>query len=215
MIDNRGGAASLVSEALKTQAKTLHDAVTLRDAVREAIRTSPDSFLTTLAAVEAKELDYWNGEILSSTWVVAERDDGQVVGVAASKSPKRGIDEESDQDSRYIESVWIAPSLRGHKLGERLIDYLMEVELRKNPRIRQFLLWVFDANSPAISLYKRMDFVQTPHVNEGVRTEIKYRLSVSPEIRPAVCRTVGEAARLNDKQKYGVTYRVLGEGDSA
>lgn len=208
MTGNRGGAAGPVRKATKTPEETL------RDAVREAIRTSPDSFLKTLDDVEARELDYWRGEILSSTWVVAEQD-GQVVGVAASKSPKRDIDEESEQDSRYIESVWIAPSLRGHKLGERLIDYLMEVEFRKNPGIRQFLLWVFDANSPAISLYKRMDFVQTHEMNEGFRTEIKYRLPISPETRPAICQTAGEAARLNDKQEYGVTYRVLGEGDSA
>lgn len=207
MTDDRAGAASPISE-LETQAKTL------QGAVREAIRTSPDSFLKTLDDVEAKELDYWIGEVLASTWVVAERA-GEVVGVAASKSPKQGTDKESRKDSRYIESVWIAPSLRGHKLGERLIDYLMEVEFRKNPGIRQFLLWVFDANSPAISLYKRMDFVQTHEMNEGFKTEIKYRLPVSPETWTAIYRTVGEAARLTDKEEYGVTYRALGGGDSS
>ena len=203
MTNDRGGAASLVSETLKAQAETL------RCAVREAVRTSPDSFLKTLGDVEARELDDWVREIQSSTWVLAERD-GKVVGVAAAKSPQQGKDEESPLDSRYIESVWIAPGLRGQQLGERLINYLMETEFRRNPDIKQFLLWVFDTNSPAINLYKRMEFVQTPEMNDEPRIEIKYRLSVDSATRRAICQTVGE-----DGQQHGVSYRVLGEGDSA
>jgi ribosomal protein S18 acetylase RimI-like enzyme len=208
MTHNRGGAASLVSETLEAQAETLWGAV------REAVRTSPDSFLKTLGDVEARELGDWIREIQSSTWVLAERD-GEVVGVAAAKLPKPDEDKESPENSRYIESVWIAPSLRGRQLGERLINYLMEAEFRRNPDIKQFLLWVFDTNSPAINLYKRMEFAQTPDRNEEPRIEIKYRLSVNSATRRAICRTVGETALLTDMQQHGVTYRVLGEGDSA
>ena len=75
------------------------DAKTLEVTVRAAIRTSPGSFLTTLVDIEAKQADYWIDQIRSSTWVVAEQD-GNVVGVAACKSPEEGKDEESDQDSR-------------------------------------------------------------------------------------------------------------------
>lgn len=207
MTVNREGAASPVSETLEAQARTL------QNAVRETIRTSPDSFLKTPGDVEAKGLDYWIHEIQSSTWVLAERD-GLVVGVAAAKPPEGG-DEESAVDSRYIESVWIAPALRGHQLAERLISYLMKAEFRKNPDIRRFLLWVFDTNSSAINLYKRMEFIQTPDRHEGLRTEIKYRLSVNSETRLAICETMGKVALLNDSQQYGVTYRVLGKGDSA
>jgi ribosomal protein S18 acetylase RimI-like enzyme len=190
------------------------DAKTLSAARREAIRTSPGSFLITLRDIDAKGRDYWIDEVQSSTWVVAERD-GKAVGVAACKSPHPGKDKESDQDSRYIESLWIDPDLRGHRLGERLLRYLMATEFRKNSNIERFLLWVFETNPSAISLYKRMQFDQTRDRNEGFRTEIKYHLSVSPETRLAICQTVDSAALLSDKQKYGVTYRVLGEGDSA
>ncbi len=206
MTDNRGGAASPVSEALKTQAKSL------RDAVQEAVRTSPDSFLKTLEDVEVKGLDYWRHEIQSSTWVLAERN-GKVVGVAACKPPEKGKDEESEEDSRYIESVWIDPALRRQRLGKRLICYLMAAEFRKNLNIRQFLLWVFETNSPAISLYERMEFVQTGDRHDDFKPEIKYRLVVNPETAAAISQTVNEA--LGDKEKSGVTYRVLGEGDSA
>lgn len=187
------------------------DAKTLEDTMREAIRTSPDSFLATLAHIEGKEDDYWIDQILSSTWVVAERD-RDVVGVAVSKSPEQGKDRESPRDSRYIESVWIDPVFRGNRLGEELIRYLMAVEFRKNPGIRQFLLWVFETNSSAISLYERMQFVKTGDSHDDLKSEIKYRLVVNSEATMAIHQTAGEA--WGDKE-HGVTYRVLGDGDSA
>lgn len=191
----------------------LQDAETLSAARREAISTSPGSFLTTLGDIDAKGLGYWINEVQSSTWVVAQRD-GKAVGVAACKSPEWGKDEESPLDSRYIESVWIAPGLRGRQLGARLISYLMEAEFRRNPDIRQFLLWVFETNSFAIDLYKRMQFDQTRDRNEGFRTEVKYRLAVNPETRQTISQTASAAALLSDRQNYGVTYKVLGEGSS-
>jgi ribosomal protein S18 acetylase RimI-like enzyme len=184
----------------------------LNETVRKAVHTSPDSFLKSLGDVDARGAEYWIDEIRSSTWVVAERD-GVAVGVAAGKFPERGKDVESSWDSRYIESVWIAPSLRRQRLGERLIAYLMAVEFRKNLNIKQFLLWVFEANSPAISLYERMKFAKTPERHEGFRPEIKYRLDVNPGTYATIRRTAGQA--LADKEKFGITYRVLGEGDSA
>ena len=197
----------------------LQDAKTLRAARREAIRTSPGSFLTTLGDVDAKEPGYWIDEIQSSTWVVAERD-GRAVGVAACKSPEHGYDEESDYDSRYIESVWIDPDLRGQRLGERLITYLMAAEFLKYLNIRQFLLWVFEKNSPAISLYERMQFVKTGDKHEDFRgdrhedfrTEIKYRLVVNPGTSADIRRNADKI--VEDKEGYGIIYRVLGEEDS-
>lgn len=198
---------SSIGEVLTEQAEIL------RDAVREAIRTSPDSFLMTLGDVDVKETDYWINEIRTSTWVVAERD-GVVVGVAAAKLPEPGKDKESPRDSRYIESVWIHPDLRGHRLAERLIKYLMAAEFRKNPDINRFQLWVFETNSSAIKLYKHMRFAKTRQQNHGIRTEIKYRLYVSRRTRTAI-RQAATRARLEGKEKYGLTYRVLGQGDSS
>lgn len=189
------------------------DAKTLEDAMRKAIGTSPDSFLTTLVDVASKKVNDWIREIQTSTWVVAERD-GEGVGVAACKPPQQGQDEESDYDSRYIESVWIHPGLRGRRLGERLIRYLMAAEFRKNPDIRQFLLWVFETNESAISLYRRMDFVSTGDKHDGSRPEIKYRLNVNPETYPYSWQSADEALLDDSTEKYRVTYRVLGEADS-
>lgn len=191
----------------------LQDAKILRAARREAIRTSPASFLTTLGDIDARGLGYWIDEIRSSTWVVAERD-GRAVGVAVCKSPDHGHDQESDDDSRYIESVWIDPDLRGQRLGERLIRYLIGVEFRRNPDIRQFFLWVFETNSSAIRLYKRMDFEVTNDRHDDPRPEIKYRLDVNHETYPDSWQAADEALLGVGKEKDGVTYRVLGEADS-
>ena len=64
-------------------------------------------------------------------------------------------------EARFIESVWIAPGFRGNQLGERLVRFLFKVECKKNLAIKQFLLWVFEENHPAICLYRRMKFVDT------------------------------------------------------
>jgi ribosomal protein S18 acetylase RimI-like enzyme len=190
------------------------DATTLNEALRKVVRTSPEALLRTMEDVDAMSPEYWVHEVRSSTWVIAQQGE-EVVGVAACKRPDPDKDVEDRTESRYIESVWISPELRGNRLGERLIKYLMHAEHRKNRFVRQFLLWVFPTNSSAITLYKRLGFVWTHEKHEGVRTEIKYRLNVDPGTRAAIHQTVDEAAFLADKEKFGVTYRVLGEGDSA
>jgi len=192
------------------------DAQILQDTVREAIRTSPDSFLKTVEDVDAKSLDYWIHEIQSSTWVVAERA-GKVVGVAAAKYPDPDKDKEDNKETaRYIESVWIAPDLRGNRLGERLIKYLLEAEYQKHQQVKQFLLWVFTTNSSAIRLYEHMGFVLAPKENhESIRPEIRYRLDFNSEVHAAVRLVVNEASRRGeDQRQYAVTYRVLGSTDS-
>jgi ribosomal protein S18 acetylase RimI-like enzyme len=212
MTDCNGGAGD--PRGTSAGAAIYRDAKTLEVTVRAAIRTSPDSFLTTLVDIEAMQADYWIDQIRSSTWVVAE-EDGKVVGVAACKSPEEGKDEESDQDSRYIESVWIDPDLRGQRLGEHLIRNLMAAEFRKNPDVRQFFLWVFETNSPAISLYKRMDFELTGDRHDDSRPEIKYRLDVNHETYTDSWQAADGVLLGDSKEKYGVTYRMLGQGDSA
>ena len=196
------------SSALRWDAEILHYAM------RKAVRTSPGSFLKTVAEIDAESLDYWIDEIRSSTWAVAQRG-RKVVGVVASKRPDPDKDKEDPATARYIESVWVAPRLRGHRLGERLIKYLLAAEYRNNQYIEQFVLWVFATNASAIRLYEHIGFVRTPERNAGIRTEIKYRLDVNPGVHAVIGPAVNEAIRRQDKRQYGVTYRVLGAPDSA
>jgi hypothetical protein len=59
-----------------------------------------------------------------------------------------------------------------------------------------------------------LNFAKTPNRSTDLMTEIKYRLYVDPETGADIRRSVGEAVLLDDKLKYGVTYRILGKGDS-
>ena len=195
-----------ISSVLRGDAETLHCAM------REAVSTSPGSFLKTVADVEAEPPDYWVNEVRSSKWAVAQSG-GEVVGVAASKLPDPGMDREDPATARYIESVWVAPGLRRKRLGERLIKYLLTTEYWSNLHIRQFVLWVYATNASAMRLYEHIGFIRTPERNVGARTEIKYRLDFNPEVHTTIGLAANGAQR-HDQLHRGVTYRLLGQPDS-
>ena len=200
----------------------LRDAEILQEAIRESVSTSPEAFLKTVDDVDGLSIDYWKKEIVSSTWVVIQRGE-KVVGIAVSRWPDREMDNDLDpNEARFIESVWIAPELRGHRMGERLVRFLFEVERKKSPAIKQFLLWVFDENRHAIRLYERMRFKETGESQQcnrisRIELKLKYRLrfDVAVPIIGAVAKAITAArnrvARWKDLHRFGVTYRILGE----
>ncbi len=195
-----------MSSVLRTDAEILYCSM------REAVRTSPGSFLKTVADVDAEQPGFWRNEIRSSKWVVAECD-GEVFGIAGSKRPDPVMDSEDPATARYIESVWVAPGLRRKRLGERLVKYLLAAEYWGNQRIRQFVLWVYVTNTSAMRLYEHIGFVRTPERNVGARTEVKYRLDFNPEVHTAIGLAVNGAQR-HDQLHHGVTYRLLGQPES-
>ena len=191
------------------------DAQTLQKAIRKSIVTSPDAFLKTIDDVDRKSIYEWEIEVKSATWAVAQRGQ-EVVGIAAAKwpDPENDADIDKPETTRFIESVWIAPGFRRYRIAERLVKYLLEVECRSDPRIKQFLLWVFDKNFYAIKLYQRMGFEPTGIKKESLERagliEIQYRLSFE-NVVIATDPVVNEAARQHDLREYGVHYRLLGE----
>ncbi len=192
------------------------DAQILQKAIWESIFTSPEAFLKTVDDVDERSIDYWEKEIDTSTWAVIQRGE-EVVGIAVARFPDREIDTDIDPAAaRFIESVWITPELRGRRMGERLVRFLFEVECKKNPGIKQFLLWVFDKNHRAIRLYERMGFVHTGiknHNIRGDRTELQfqYQLTFDTAVVKATETVVDEAARRADLREFDVRYRILGE----
>jgi ribosomal protein S18 acetylase RimI-like enzyme len=192
------------------QAK-LFDAEILRQAIRESISTSPEAFLKTIEDVDNRASGYWQKEIDISTWVVILRGD-EVVGIAVARYPDLELDRNIDRTRvRFIESVWIAPGLRGSRLGERLIRFLFEAECAKSPGIRKFMLWVLAENRRAIRLYKRMKFryVERQILPDGsgrIELRYEYQLKLGARAMKAAAK-----ARQNDLRKHDMTYRVLGE----
>src|ERR1700761_6167830 len=193
----------------KTSSALRSDAEILCNAMRDAVSSSPGSFSRTVADVDAEPPEYWANEIRSSKWAVAQHG-GKVVGIAAGKRPDPQWDSEDPATARYIESVWVAPGLRRRRLGERLIKYLMTAEYLDNHYLRQFLLWVYTTNDPAMRLYEHIGFVRTREMNVGPRTEIKYRLDFNPELHTTIGLRAHGAHR-QDRLYRGVSYRVLGQ----
>jgi ribosomal protein S18 acetylase RimI-like enzyme len=192
------------------RAKVL-DAEILKRTIRESISTSPEAFLKTIEDVDNRASGYWQKEIDTSTWAVIQRGD-EVVGIAVARYPDFEMDRNIDRTRvRFIESVWIAPGLRGGHLGERLIRYLFEAEYTKSPDIRQFMLWVLAKNRRAIRLYKRMKFryVERQVLPDGsgrIELRYEYRLKLDARVMKSAAK-----ARENDHRKRDMIYRVLGE----
>ena len=153
---------------------------------------------------------YWDKEIKTSTWVVIEQL-GEVVGIAVARWPDKEIDDYIDENrARFIESVWIAPKFRGICMGERLVNYLIEVESEKSPDVDEFMLWVFENNKYAIGLYERMSFnLVDEHRLEDGRIELRYKFVLPDLPAKQATRMANEVAREKDVLQRSVTYRVL------
>jgi ribosomal protein S18 acetylase RimI-like enzyme len=190
------------------------DAQILQWARSESVSTSPEAFLSTVAEIDEKPEAYWKNELRSSTWLVVE-DGDKVLAIAAAKRPDDRDKENITNSPRacFIESVWIAPSVRRRGLGTLLVKYL--VEIQRSRGIQDFYLWVFDKNRPAIELYERLGFRPTglAHVvDKPVRRprihEIQYVL-MCDRVSPGDSeKTLGSLER--DLLSYGVSYRLLG-----
>jgi ribosomal protein S18 acetylase RimI-like enzyme len=207
--DKAGGRSTLTDVA--ADAALSPDAQILQRAMRESVCTSPDAFLATSAEIEARPTAAWESELQSSTWAVVE-DGDKILGIAAAKRPgHKDMAYARPEEACFIESVWIAPAMRRLGLGERLVNYLIDIQRKEG--IRQFYLWVLDQNGPAIELYERMKFKYTDRRQKprGASVfEIQYVLSYDSDVVEAAELAQNAAARDLDRQSYGVTYRLLG-----
>ena len=140
----------------------------------------------------------------------------KVVGVAAAKRPYGADADWNDAEkisSRFIESVWIDPSVRRHGLGDHLVKYLIEQQRLRDPRVQQFYLWVFSDNVPAIALYDQMGFKPTgvSSTPEGRSVpEVQYKLLFDSSELEEDELTENSRARDKDLANYGLRYRVWG-----
>jgi ribosomal protein S18 acetylase RimI-like enzyme len=179
----------------------------LRDTILKSIKTSPSSFLTTADQVDGEPRDFWERELESATWAVAERQ-GEILGIAAAKPPSEVDFYAFQEKACFIESVWIDPAIRGNGVGERLVTYLIEqMRLAGN---HKFYLWVFDHNMAAIRLYKRMEFWQTNNPsNLSDIIEIQFCREFDTDVIGDDELELNATRRLQDSEDLGLTYRML------
>lgn len=179
----------------------------LRDTVLESVATSPDSFLASAERLKKEPPDYWKDQLGSSTWAAVERGN-KILGIAATKPPGELDGYASQEEARFIESVWIDPEMRGNGFGERLVAYIIEQE-RSRAGIHQFYLWVFEHNTPAIRLYERMGFKRTRRASELDPPEIQFLRTFDSDVFDDGEQKLSGARRMRDRRDFGITYRLL------
>jgi ribosomal protein S18 acetylase RimI-like enzyme len=201
------------STGLATGVASHPDAPILRQARLDAVRTSPEAFLTTITDLETKPDGHWRRELESSTWAVVEVD-GKVCGIAAAKPPDLQSDSYAREEAAcFIESVWIAPSIRQQGFGGQLIRYLIESQFKQG--IEKFYLWVLDQNRSAIELYKRLGFRPTWRrlplacAHDASAREIQYMLAFDSRSRFGDKLASNKAIRERHQREYGAHYRLL------
>jgi predicted N-acetyltransferase YhbS len=91
----------------------------LRDLRIAALADAPDAFGSTLDEALQKSASQWKAEIASiQTFVAVE--DGRDVGMV------RAIRADTDEQSAYLISMWVAPEKRGSHVGELLVGAVIE-----------------------------------------------------------------------------------------
>ena len=114
-----------------------------------ALAEAPDAFGSRLADWTDAPEQRWR-ERLTGDWhnLVAVLD-GAPVGMASGLLPAEG--------PVHVHSMWVAPSARGHGVGDALIDTIVAWAAEQRPG--PVILSVRTANTAAIALYERHGFV--------------------------------------------------------
>lgn len=147
----------------------------LRDIRLNALRDSPESFLSTLALEQAYSEEKWRAEFTRGSWNVGYADGQPVTLVGITREP----DEPMDQC--YLEYVWVAPSLRHQGVAFAMLNEVLD-QLQESG-VRTVFLWVLDGNDVARRLYERVGFTRNNHwqplAARPGRSEERLRLDLS------------------------------------
>jgi L-amino acid N-acyltransferase YncA len=147
----------------------------LRSARLAALHDSPHAFTSSYARESAWRDLKWQRSLKTSIWVVA-RDGQDVIGLAKSvKARWRPA-------SRYVESVWVAPTHRRRGVLGALLYKLAET--CRPMGVTELLLWVLMDNHAAYDAYRALRFVPIgkPHRLRAIgRFEQQFRLRMSAE----------------------------------
>jgi GNAT superfamily N-acetyltransferase len=147
----------------------------LRSARLAALQDSPHAFTSSYAR-ESKWADLkWQRSLTTSTWLVA-RDGQDVIGLAKSVKVRW------QPASRYVESVWVAPTHRRRGVLGALLYKLAET--CRPFGVTELRLWVLVDNRAAINAYQALRFVafEKPHRLRGLGPfEQQFRFRISEE----------------------------------
>jgi GNAT superfamily N-acetyltransferase len=127
----------------------------LRDIRLRALADSPGAFGETFAAAATRPEDSWHDRAARSsagneTVLYVAEEDEQWKGLAAG-----WLEDDVPGDVELV-SMWVDPSIRGRRIGQRLVDAVVDWALER--QAIQVRLWVTEGNTPAVTLYERCGF---------------------------------------------------------
>lgn len=143
----------IASPAIRIRRIGPDDGVVLRDLRLRSLADAPDAFGQPLEEARARPEAEWQRSARQAsrgegrTWLIAESD-GHAVGlVQGRRRPPRTL---------LLFSMWVDPDVRGLGVGRQLIGSLEE--WARGWGGEETVLWVFQANEPAIGFYRRLGF---------------------------------------------------------
>jgi GNAT superfamily N-acetyltransferase len=114
-----------------------------------ALLEAPDAFGSTFEETAARPMEAWSTPLKDMPTFVGVNS-GVDVGMV------RCARDETQADTAWVLSMWVAPDVRRTGVGAALVDAV--IAWARSSGIRRLLLDVADGNAPAIALYKRQGF---------------------------------------------------------
>jgi len=119
-----------------------------------ALEADPSAFASTLQREAGFTEQDWRDRIRGSAWFLVRP--GGPADPPAGVALVRPLEPGSDADFE-INAMWVAPELRGQRIGEALLDAVLAAAAGA----RAVRLWVTNGNDGALALYTRRGFVPT------------------------------------------------------
>ena len=116
-----------------------------------ALAEAPEAFGSRLADWMDAPEERWRDRLTGDWHNLVAVLDGSPVGMASGLLPAEG--------PVHVLSMWVAPSARGHGVGDALIDTIVAWAAERRPG--PVILSVRTANAAAIALYERHGFVDS------------------------------------------------------
>ena len=117
-----------------------------------ALKDAPQAFEATHEDEKRFTEEDWTQQFEKITTFVAV-DDGNDIGMV------RGVPSDTEPNTAFLISMWVAPIGRGTRAGEKLIGAV--INWARQSGFTRMELDVADDNAPAIALYERSNFLPT------------------------------------------------------
>jgi GNAT superfamily N-acetyltransferase len=148
----------------------------LRDIRLRALHDSPTSFAAEYANEAKFGEDQWRSLLGPDLrWFVVLDQTLASIGLSAVRT------EPGNAYSRYVESMWVAPELRGQGVARLLVRELVRSAISES--VETLFLWVLDRNETARIAYMHLGFVETGErqpiaVGNQMRIEERFALKL-------------------------------------